>query len=105
MGARRPDAAAAYRTRERRGSEGRFRTGLRRLQRGVIGAAAGQFAPHIPDPLPDKSIDPLALGGSFASLRMKADGIDGSARLDGWRGVAAVGPSHGPQRDFARLRS
>ena len=37
-------------------------------------------------------------------MEMKAHGKSGSARPDGRRGVAAVGPAYGPQRDPARVR-
>src|SRR5258708_2908606 len=70
----------------------------------------GTIDAHISAPsCPQKGIDPPSFGDSL-TLRLdlpEADehGNHGSSRPDGWRGVAAVGPAYGPQRNPARLRS
>jgi hypothetical protein len=46
----------------------------------------------------------LARYGVETSYFDPLHGKHGSSRPDGWRGVAAVGPAHGPQRHPARVR-
>src|SRR6266704_6963284 len=55
----------------------------------------------------NKMIDPLSFADSL-SFRLKTGSEDHgkrrSSRPDGWRGIAAVGPAHGSQRNSARFR-